>query len=162
MLKDNNINPSMFEFIHEDKNITDSKVEMKRIGYFKDALIRFYHNKASVIAFIIIVFLLLFAILVPITSKTTYTETRNDLNTKYYSELLPKVFEAGVGFWDGTRVDEIKEDKYNKYIAIGIETGRSPIVEVKDEYKFQNIKYYKAQIDYYAKLGIYTMTLTKE
>ncbi len=157
-----NIDPSMFEFVQKGKHITDTKIATKRIGYFKDAFIRFCHNKASVTAFIIIILLFLFAIIVPFVARTPYTESRNDLNAKYYKELLPKIFETGTGFADGTRVDEIKIDKYNKYLAIGIETGRNPIVEVKEEYMFQNSKYFKVQVDYYAKLGIHTMTLTRE
>lgn len=157
-----NIDPSMFEFVQKEKHISDTKMATKRIGYFKDALIRFTHNKASVVAFAIIILLFLFAIIVPFAAKTTYTESRNDLNAKYYAQLLPKVFETGTGFMDGTRVDEIKIDKYNKYLAIYEETGRNPIVEVKEEYIFQGIKYYKVSVDYYAKLGIYTMTFTTE
>lgn len=157
-----NIDSSMFEFVQKEKHISDTKMATKRIGYFKDALIRFTHNKASVVAFAIIILLFLFAIIVPFAAKTPYTESRNDLNAKYYAELLPKIFDTGTGFMDGTRVDEIKIDKYNKYLAIGIETGRNPVVKVKEEYLFQGIKYYKASIDYYAKLGVYTMTLTKE
>ena len=157
-----NLDPSMFEFVQKEKVITDTKMSTKRIGYFKDALIRFTHNKASVVAFAIILLLFLFAIVIPFTSSTNYTKSRNDLNAKYYAQLLPKMFETGTGFMDGTRVDEIKIDKYYQYMAIGEETGRNPVVEIKDEFQFQGVTYYKASIDYYARLGVQTMTLTKE
>ena len=55
-----NIESSMFQFVQKEKKLTDSKIATKRIGYFKDALLRFSRNKASVVAAAIIAFLTAF------------------------------------------------------------------------------------------------------
>ena len=124
-----NIDPSMFEFVQNERKISDSKIATKRISYFKDALIRFSRNKASVTAFCIIILLFLFAIFVPMVASTPYTKSLNDNNAKYYQKLLPKLFETGTGFWDGTKVDTISVSTYNKYKAIEQESGKKIIVE---------------------------------
>ena len=43
-----------FKFVQLDQEIVDSAFETEPIGYFKDALIRLRKNKASVVAFYII------------------------------------------------------------------------------------------------------------
>lgn len=149
-----NIDPSMFEFVQKEKKISDVKMATKRISYFKDAWIRFCHNKASVVAACIILFLFLFAIFVPIFAKTNYTQTRNDTNTVFYSKLLPKVHEASNGIWDGTKVEEkINENRYNTFKAIGDETGYPIITEVLEQYEENGKTYYKIRFNSYAAIG---------
>ncbi len=149
-----NIDPSMFEFVQKEKKISDTKMATKRISYFKDAWIRFCHNKASVAAACIIIVLFLFAIFVPMLGKTNYTETRNDTNVVYYSKLLPKIHEASNGIWDGTKVeDKINQNRYNTFMAIGLETGKPIIVELLDEYEENGKTYYSIRFDSYASMG---------
>ena len=50
-----NIPSEKFEFVNSGEKIHDTKFETKPIGYFKDALIRFCKNRASVAAFVIII-----------------------------------------------------------------------------------------------------------
>ena len=66
-MMNNNVNymdipQEKFEFVSKDKKIHDQKLDTKPIGYFKDAWIRFRKNKSSIVAFGIIMFLVLFAI----------------------------------------------------------------------------------------------------
>lgn len=154
-----NLDESLFEFAQKDEKITDTKMTTKRIGYFKDAFLRFCRNKSSIVAACIIILLILFAIIVPITSNTTYTKTLNDNNKDKYSKLLPKIslFE-GTGFWDGTKKEEISETKYQKYLASEKETGKKGIVKVYETYqKGTNFTdyttYYKVRTDSYASIG---------
>ena len=56
-----NIPKEKFEFVHENERLTDKKFDDKPIGYFKDAWIRFRKNRASVVATIIIICIVLFA-----------------------------------------------------------------------------------------------------
>lgn len=154
-----NLDESLFEFAQKDEKITDTKMTTKRIGYFKDAFLRFCRNKSSIVAACIIILLILFAIIVPITSKTTYTETLNDNNKDKYSKLLPKIslFE-GTGFWDGTKKEEISETKYQKYLASEKETGKKPVVKVLDTYQKRTnftdyTTYYEVRTDSYASIG---------
>ena len=46
-----------FEFANVGDRIHDQKFEDKPIGYFKDAWLRFRKNKASIVAAIIIIFI---------------------------------------------------------------------------------------------------------
>ncbi len=154
-----NLDESLFEFAQKDEKITDTKMTTKRIGYFKDAFLRFCRNKSSIVAACIIILLILFAIIVPITSNTTYTKTLNDNNKDKYSKLLPKIslFE-GTGFWDGTKKEEISETKYQKYLAGQKETGKEAIVKVYETYKKRTnftdyTTYYKVRTDSYASIG---------
>lgn len=52
-----------FAFVQVDDKIYDQKFEGKPIGFFKDAWLRFKQNKASVVAALIILFIVLMAIL---------------------------------------------------------------------------------------------------
>ena len=63
----NNIPSEKFEFAKRDERIFDAKFSDKPIGYFKDALIRFRKNKASIVATFIILAIILFAIVLTIT-----------------------------------------------------------------------------------------------
>ena len=157
------IDSSMFEFVQKEKKLTDTKMATKRIGYFKDALIRFSRNKASVVAAAIIAFLFLFAIFAPIFASNTYTKSTNDLNSKYYKQLLPKIFEEGTGFWDGCETkEEVSQTSYLTYLARSAEFNREVINKVLDEYEKGGKKYYDIRYDTYAALGIQYMTFTSE
>lgn len=61
-----NIPLDKFEFVHDGDRISDKKFEDKPISYFKDAWIRFRKNKASVVASVIIVLIVLYAFLAPL------------------------------------------------------------------------------------------------
>ena len=154
-VKTENLNPELFEFVQFGSKITDSKLATKRIGYFKDAFMRFCRNKASIAAAMIILVLVLFAIVAPIAGSTPYTETRNDTTVQKYQKLLPRntLFEK-IGIWDGTKVEDMNINNYYYNLAIGLETGLNPIREVKEEYLFQGKKYYKVKWNSYYGLGI--------
>lgn len=62
----NNIPAEKFVFVNENRKLSDKKFDDKPISYFKDAWIRFRKNKASVVATVIIVVIILFAFLAPV------------------------------------------------------------------------------------------------
>ncbi len=62
----NNIPKEKFSFIHEGERLSDKKFEDKPIGYFKDAWIRFRKSKASVVAAIIIICIVLYSFVMPL------------------------------------------------------------------------------------------------
>ena len=64
--QDYQISSDKFVFRATDGNLHDTKLETKPVTYFRDALHRFAKNKASILAFGIIVILVLFAVIVPI------------------------------------------------------------------------------------------------
>jgi len=107
------LDKSMFEFVQQDGTIHDKKLDTKPIGYFKDAFIRFRKNKSSVVAFIIIVILLLFALFGPVISRHTTTEVDG-----YYTLSLPKSSLFSWAGWDGASKQTVSQDGYDKLNAI--------------------------------------------
>ena len=87
-----------FKLVQMDKKIHDTKFESKPTTFAKDAFRRFCKNKSSVVAAIIIGFLVLCAIIIPMVSP--HDIKLPDLSKTF---LPPKLFEAGTGFWDGTK-----------------------------------------------------------
>lgn len=63
------LNKEDFEFVQMNEKIFDKKFETKAIGYFGDAFRRFCKNKSSVVAFIMLMFIILMSIFVPAISK---------------------------------------------------------------------------------------------
>ncbi len=94
-----NIDASQFELVHDkDKMIHDEKLKTKPTTFFKDALKRFRKNKSSVVGAVIIGILLLGSFTVPLISPYDAKTTQ-----PFQSMLPPKLFDAGSGFWDGTK-----------------------------------------------------------
>lgn len=147
-----------FAFIHKDERIHDEKLQTKSISYLGDAWLRFRKNKSSVVAFCLIVFLLLFAIITPFVSP--YTVQFRD---GYYKSVLPKntLFE-NAGFWDGARKEKVSEIGYHYYNAIGQETGVPVVKKEYDHYTDANgVKYYNLRVDSYALVGFAYVNLSE-
>ena len=70
----NHIPKEKFAFVNQGERLSDQKFEDKPIGYFKDAWIRFRKSKASVVATVIIVLIILYAFLFPL-FVTTHDHT---------------------------------------------------------------------------------------
>ena len=147
-----------FAFIHKDERIHDEKLQTKSISYLGDAWLRFRKNKSSVVAFCLIVFLLLFAIITPFVSP--YTVQFRD---GYYKSVLPKntLFE-NAGFWDGARKEKVSEIGYHYYNAIGQETGVPVVKKEYDHYTDSNgVTYYNLRVDSYALVGFAYVNLSE-
>ena len=113
-----------FVLIQQTKRVTDKKLDTKPTTFFKDALRRFRKNKASVAGSIILGILILLTILVPMLSDKNITRVSST-----ESFLAPKLFEAGTGFWDGTRkAKRIVYDTENQVPAL---SGKYSIASVK-------------------------------
>lgn len=149
-----------FELVQRDETIFDTKFETKPIGYFKDALLRFRKNKASVVAFVILVLLVVFAIFAPILSPYGINDTEVE-----FKQAIPRValFE-GTGFLDGTKEVTLNEVDYLNYV-------NQPGYIVKLIKKKETIKnnrkvfVYVCRVDVYAvgyKYETFTMDKIKE
>ena len=102
-----------FKLVQNNKKIFDTKFETKPTTYLKDALRRFKKNKSSVAGAFILGFLILCAIFVPIISTA---EVSKDISTERF--LAPKLFNAGTGWWDGTKkVENVVYDLDNQIPA---------------------------------------------
>ena len=113
-----NIPVEMFEPVNQDKHLSDLKMETKPVGYLMDAWRRFKKNKGSVVAAVIIVMLLLFAIIAPFCTPYQMDEADG-----YYKQARPKILaqnNSGSGFWDGTYVKDQPFQDYINFVGIGI------------------------------------------
>ena len=113
-----------FELVQENVLLTDKKLDSKPTTFFKDAFRRFCKNKSSVAGAIILAILIFLAIVVPIVSPHNITNVHTP--EKF---LAPKLFEAGTGFWDGTR--------QKKHVVYDAENG---VPALSDKYSVDAIK----------------------
>ena len=177
----NNIPKEKFAFVHSGERISDKKFEDKPIGYFKDAWIRFRKSKASVVAAIIIICIVLYSVLTPLLITThdatfmcsTYAKKpgrvtwlrdfgvatggvdRNNNETAYIKLLAIGVGAAGA---DGTVVS-LGEAMDNPY---------QPILKADEPYRQELpgkklTTYYPASVDTYLEVGfVYTSVEQEE
>ena len=171
MEKKYNIPKEKFAFVHDGERISDKKFDDKPIGYFKDAWIRFRKSRASVVAAIIIIAIVLYSLVMPliITSHdatfmcSTYAKKpgrvtwlrdfgiatggvdRNS-NEAGYIRLLA----IGVG----------AESKDGKVVTLGegMQSEYQPILKTGTPYEQELpgkkvAKYYPASIDTYLEVG---------
>lgn len=162
-----NIPKEKFEFCQQDESIHDKKFDTKPMGYFKDAMTRFCRNKSSIVAAFIILFLVLFAIFGPIIGMNNYTGNPNDTTYLQYPKLLPKWDLFAWAGWDGASDMTYNADTFNSKLALGMETGMNPIVEVyragyADSSSQANTVYYDVRVDSYIALGMTYLTLTPD
>lgn len=151
-----------FRFTSVDERLHDQKFSTKPVGYFKDAFRRFVKNKSSVVAAIIILILLLYAIIVPLFCQNDYTRREIDLERQSFSKLLPKSKLFAWTGWDGCETTVVNTNQYNIYRAIGVETGRSPVAKLVEQFEEEGSTYYKVSKDSYANLGMTYKLLSTE
>ncbi len=123
--------PDDFVLVQENVRISDKKLDTKPTTFFKDAIKRFAKNKSSVTAAIILAILILLAIIVPMVSDKNITVVSSKERF-----LAPKLFEAGTGFWDGTRsYKHIVYDPVNEVPALSeknsIEAIKASLIKLK-------------------------------
>ena len=114
--------PDAFEFVQAHERIVDAKFESKPMGYFKDAALRFAQNKASIVAAIIMLILVIMAIIGPIISNFTYRE--QNLRATNLPPRIP-VLENFVPFFRGHRDITIQARNLHEHEHTYIRTLRS-------------------------------------
>ena len=121
-----------FVFTQLDASLHDKKLETKSRSYFADCFLRFKKNKSSVIAAIIIAFLLLYAIVAPILSP--YTVQDKDPMYVSYPPYVSAIAEKGWGIMDGAIVRSSQNERSMLYWdGIAQETGMNPVIKVLSE-----------------------------
>ena len=162
----NQIPAEKFAFVTDVDRTHDKRFETKPVGYFRDAFNRFKKNKASLVAAIIIIVLLLYALIGPLLFSQEYQDSylENKKMLVNYKELKPKLFGGG-GFWDGSTTSEYAEVGYWKLKAIAQETGYNPVMKVLSERTTSDVfdgdkTYYKIRVNSYYRIGVIQMTMT--
>ncbi len=157
-----NIPAEKFRFTN-NRSSSDEKFKTKQIGYFEDAWHRFRKNKSSIVATIIIVVLVLYAIIVPLFCETSYSKSLTDTTYLTYTKLLPKSKHFQWLGWDGCHKVQLTETNLNYYRAIEEETGMDVVRKVYgSEVTDDGRTLYTAKIDSYTSNGFLYMTLSQE
>lgn len=105
-----------------EENLHDQAFETKPISYIRDCFNRFCKNKSSIVASVIILIIVLYAIIVPFASSKGYrAQSYSDFSSGFkdarfayvtpYCELF-----KGTGFWDGSKTESVSEAVYTTYI----------------------------------------------
>ena len=162
--QDYKISAEKFVFHSSGDNLHDKKLDTKPVTYFRDALNRFARNKASLVATVIIVFLVLFAIIGP--WLTPYTVSYEDASYAYVLPKNPIFYKLGIPFWDGGQTKEVNKATYEQYRAIQQELGRPVIMNepkiTEQEYMGKKSELYKFRLDTYNAVGVKYILLSTE
>lgn len=159
-----NIPQEKFEFAQLDAVIHDKKLETKSRGYFADAFLRFKKNKSSVVAAIIIGFLIVFAIIAPIVSPYT-TDDKNNVYVNY-PPYIESIADLGIGVLDGGfTMGSQSERQLDALNAIGVETGYEPVIKIlsvtqqTEKYRGKDriVNYYSVRTNRYYQVGVRTL-----
>ncbi len=155
-----------FQFAQRSDIAHDKKLETKPVGYLQDAFRRFCKNKGSVVAAIIVLILILFAIIGPFCGHAVYENAyKTDTDITMYKNLTPKLgFMSGTGFWDGTKSEKgINQATYYRYVGIAEETGFDSVELLKDYTDTTTAKgrRYDIRRDLYRTIDCFTKTFTE-
>ncbi len=157
-----NIPAEKFRFTN-NRSSSDEKFKTKQIGYLEDAWHRFRKNKSSIVASIIILVLVIYAIVVPIFCETTYSKSLTDTTYLTYTKLLPKTKHLQWLGWDGCHKVQLTENNLNYYRAIEEETGFDVVRKVYGQETTEDGRVlYDAKLDSYTSNGFLYMTLSQE
>lgn len=168
-----NTSPEAFTLVQKGQRIHDVRFETKPVGYFQDAWIRFRRNKASVVAAVIIILIVLFGIVAPFC--TPYAVSDSD---GVYAKMRPKIpaLEA-LGFWDGSYDKKLNERFFVYMTAMGTGyedtdgTGKTweeglasrfnPIRAAGEPYMAQGREFRDCVVDSYYEVGFQYLNITK-
>lgn len=135
----------------------DNLPQTKPVGYFNGAFRRFCKNKGSVVAAVIIAFLILYALIAPLCTPfyVNYADGT-------YAFSLPRcgLFE-NVGFWDGCEQKELNEQSFIYYDAMGRETGHFAVKDGKAE-RSADGRRFKFRLDSVHSVGCVYRRVTQE
>lgn len=148
-----NVPKEKLVFANTNKNIHDKELATKPIGYLKDAFNRFKKNKGSIVAAIIIMVLVLYAIIAPIFSP--YSVAYHDTHYKY---VLPKsnISEVlNINFWDGCTEKSLPREGFLYYYSMMEETGHDVIKNGEYEIKEEPLPAGKKAIKYEFRMDTY-------
>ena len=152
-----------FTFVQKDAVLKDKKLDTKARSYLADALIRFKKNKSSVVAAIILLILVLYAIIVPFISPYKVSDKDPDKRYVSFPPFIRSIADKKIGIFDGaTRITSINEVGYQRLLAIGEETGMDPVLKItgttttqeKSRGKMVDVHFYSLEVNQYYQVGV--------
>lgn len=173
-----NIPKEKFEFIQENEKIHDKKFDDKPIGYFKDAWIRFRKNRASVVAAVIIICIILFSVLAPL----FITTHDNSFMVTQYARKPARItwLRDTIGIMDGGVDRTVTEAELIRLTAMGVGAANSegnaatvqegmenyyqPVMDVSEPTVVLNaakkeVNQYDVRVDTYLEVGFLYMSI---
>ena len=166
-----NISPDKFVFVQRNAVLKDKKLDTKARSYLADAMIRFKKNKSSVVAAYILLFLVLYAIIIPFVSPYKVSDKDPDKRYVSFPPYMHEIAEKGWGIFDGaTKITSINEVGYQRLLAIGEETGMNPVIGItgttvtqeKVRGKMRDAYYYALEVNQYYQVGVVYRVLSFE
>lgn len=159
-----NISADKFQLVGSERLSHDVKFDTKPHSYMHDAFLRFCKNKGSVVAAIVIILLVLFAIIAP--WCTPYTVSYYD---NVYLGTLPKskLF-ANTNFWDGCSKMKEGQLTFSYYYLMGEELninseGGSGHYAIKNQrYEQTDDNFYTYRLDTYHMHGCQYLQVSQE
>ena len=159
-----NIPKEKFEFADRGDISHDKKFDTKPIGYFKDAWLRFCKNKASVVAAVIIVIIILYALITPLCGIPEFMDT-------YYARMAPRnIALSSIGIAQGGATNDYNERtlilNYSLGVAAedadgsgeitweeGLDSYYQPVLKVKGSTRNSGSTVYTVKVDSYLAVG---------
>lgn len=146
-----NLQREEFEFTQLDKNIYDQNFEGKPVGFLKDAMTRFIHDKAAIIPACILLVIVIMSIIGTSKLTTPYTYKQQDLMTTHLPPRMPICEKLGLGFFDGSATVRANKETFDK------EYGESVIQMFGEETvtsKNRTVVMVSAKVDMYEYMGV--------
>ena len=112
-----NIPKEKFAFVNAGERLSDEKFSDKPIGYMRDAWIRFRKNKASVVAAIIILCIVLYSFVMPLLI-TSHDKTLSV--TTYQKKPSRVTWLRDFGIATGGVDENLNEGTYIRYVGIAV------------------------------------------
>lgn len=146
-MSDKHLSADKFVLVQSDEIIYDESIKTESIGYYKDAWIRFKKNKASVVAAIILVFLIAMSVVGPLLKEYSLSE-QNQKWANRLEYLPPKVDGLEWMGFDGYKVLEGFPQRFE-------ELPEGVVIKILNADDPNPIGMIKARVDYYAYINYY-------
>ncbi len=174
-----NISKEKFAFVNAGERLSDEKLSDKPIGYLHDAWIRFRKNKASVVAAIIILCIVLYSFVMPLLI-TSHDKTFSV--TTYQKKPSRVTWLRDFGIATGGVSENLNEGTYIRYVGIAVaadgkdgqyatlgealKSEQSVILKTGTPYTQTvgnlSTNYFPATVDTYLKVGFITTSVERQ
>lgn len=147
--KYNSIPKEKFVLVQNEEKIHDAGFKTKPIGFFKDVMIRFTRNKASVCAAVIILIIAFFALFGPGMNPYKFDEQHTDRTNM--PPKIPAIANMDLGIFDGGFVME------NRQYDNVSDTSKYPegsILEILNPRLVNGQRIVDVKVDYYKYVGM--------
>ncbi|MBO7400792.1 MAG: ABC transporter permease [Clostridia bacterium] len=168
-----NISKEKLQFVEGGLQLHDQKFETKPIGFLKDAWLRFKKNKGSIVAAIIILIIILFAVFGPVFSS--YAVSDCDAN---YALCRPDLG-LDLPFWNGDKEMRLNDNYLALLYGIGyaaedpdgsgnvawqqaVDSEYACIVNTKDSLMESGTHYTYCDVDTVMRVGFSYQTITMD